>query len=117
MSAAEQMKISAQQAAIAAGNAVLRGEGDGTFSEAEDAIRLLIAALTAPSAALAPSECLHSCDWWTVLELPSRAATRRDVDAAYRRLALKHHPDAAGTRGAWDDLVAAYETAKLECSP
>ena len=44
MSAAEQMTINAQQAAIAADNAVLRGEGDGTYSEAEDAIRLLIAA-------------------------------------------------------------------------
>ncbi|WP_298810486.1 hypothetical protein [uncultured Sphingomonas sp.] len=51
MSAAEQMKISAQQAAIAAGNAVLRGEGDGTYSEAEDAIRLLIAAVE-PAVAL-----------------------------------------------------------------
>lgn len=49
MSAAEQMTISAQQAAIAAGNAVLRGEGDGTYSEAEDAIRLLIAAISNPA--------------------------------------------------------------------
>jgi hypothetical protein len=43
-------------------------------------------------------------------EQPSRA----DVDRAYRALARELHPDAGGCRGAWDDLVAAYDQAKRE---
>ncbi|WP_298810484.1 J domain-containing protein [uncultured Sphingomonas sp.] len=96
-------------AAIAAHIEALRGQerwGVATLRQAFAGH----AALPAPGAASVR-------DWWIVLELPSRDATRRDVDAAYRRLAKERHPDTAGFRGAWDDLVAAYETAKLECSP
>jgi len=35
-------------------------------------------------------------DWWLVLELETRSPTADEINAAYRRLASKHHPDRAG---------------------
>lgn len=51
--------------------------------------------------------------WWEVLGVP-RNAGRSAIDAAYRALAKTSHPDASGTRAAWDRLVAAYDAAKRE---
>lgn len=53
--------------------------------------------------------------WWRVLGLPNAAVSRADVDVMYRRLAARRHPDAGGTREAWDELVEAYDAAKREC--
>lgn len=45
---------------------------------------------------------------------PEERVTRADVDQRYRSLARDRHPDAGGERAGWDDLIAAYEQAKIE---
>lgn len=109
MSAAEQMTISAQQAAIAAGNAVLRGEGDGTYSEAQDAIRLLIAALEMPLAATLRAEVLRWCD-----HVERFAYTR---DGAGGQLDASPHLLAGYARKLAMLTAGQDGTAELECSP
>ena len=48
-------------------------------------------------------------DPYQVLGLQRGAATLEDVQAAYRRRALKLHPDQGGDRAAFAELSAAYE--------
>lgn len=48
--------------------------------------------------------------WWRVLRVPPDA-TREEIDAAYRRGALKVHPDHGGSADAFRELRAAYERA------
>eukprot|EP00658_Telonema_sp_P-2_P039951 TRINITY_DN2857_c0_g1_i1.p2 TRINITY_DN2857_c0_g1~~TRINITY_DN2857_c0_g1_i1.p2 ORF type:complete len:170 (-),score=22.55 TRINITY_DN2857_c0_g1_i1:290-799(-) len=50
----------------------------------------------------------HGADPYTVLQV-GRSATERDIKSAYRRLALKHHPDTGGTEGAFAAVQEAYE--------
>lgn len=49
--------------------------------------------------------------WWIVLEL-SPDATREQIDAKYRELAKKLHPDTGGSHEEMTELNAAYEQAK-----
>lgn len=49
--------------------------------------------------------------WWDVLGLSSRPAIS-EVDAAYRRLAAKRHPDRGGSDAAMAELNAAREAAR-----
>lgn len=49
--------------------------------------------------------------WWSILGVQSNAS-REEIQQAYRRLALEHHPDAGGDRAEWDRIIAAYEQTK-----
>ena len=51
--------------------------------------------------------------WPQVLELSS-PCTAADVRRAYRRLALKRHPDRGGTDAEFNALTKAYDAALLE---
>lgn len=51
--------------------------------------------------------------WWEVLRVP-RDAKRADVDAAYRRLAIEHHPDRGGDASKMAELNAARDEALKE---
>lgn len=51
--------------------------------------------------------------WWEVLKLP-QDAKRADVDAAYRRLAIAHHPDRGGDATKMAELNAARDEALKE---
>jgi hypothetical protein len=53
--------------------------------------------------------------WPQVLEL-SLPCTAADVRRAYRRLALKRHPDRGGTDAEFNALTKAYDAALLELS-
>lgn len=57
-------------------------------------------------AALPPSH----MDWWIVLGLPM-GATREQIDAAYRVLIKKHHPDLGGDHDTMAKINRAYEVA------
>ena len=92
-------------AAIAAHIDALRGQERWGVADLRQAFAGHVA-LPAPRASAARS-------WWQVLGLDP-TVTRVDIDAAYRRLATRHHPDAGGTREQWDELVAAYDQAKAE---
>lgn len=50
--------------------------------------------------------------WWIVLRVPADA-TRDEVDAAYRRQVLLHHPDRGGSADAFRKVHAAYQLALL----
>lgn len=49
-------------------------------------------------------------DWWTVLDLPQNASLP-DIEAAYKRLRSKHHPDRGGDPHQFDRVQRAYEEA------
>lgn len=49
--------------------------------------------------------------WWKTLLVPE-SASLADIEAAYRALAKKHHPDVGGDRAAWDRLTGAYRRGK-----
>lgn len=51
---------------------------------------------------------------WTILGLDRDRCTPAAVYAAFRREALKRHPDVGGTREQWDALVSAREAALAE---
>lgn len=56
-----------------------------------------------------------SSPWRSILEFTDdQAVSRADVDAAYRRLALIHHPDTGGDVERFHDLNRAREAAYLE---
>lgn len=42
----------------------------------------------------------------------ARGATEKEITAAYRRLAMLHHPDRGGDAGEFQKIQTAYETAK-----
>jgi hypothetical protein len=54
--------------------------------------------------------------WRVVLELPGPCSAA-DVRRAYRRLALKHHPDRGGTDAAFNEITQAYNAALREVGP
>jgi DnaJ family protein A protein 2 len=43
-------------------------------------------------------------------------ASAEEVRAAYRKLALKHHPDRGGDKTEFQRVQAAYETASAYCA-
>ena len=43
----------------------------------------------------------------------SQSASQADIQAAFRRQALKAHPDQGGTREEWDKVMNAFEQARL----
>lgn len=49
--------------------------------------------------------------WWRVLEV-SPDASEVEIEAAYRRLARQHHPDAGGNAEAFHRITDAYQQAK-----
>lgn len=51
--------------------------------------------------------------WWVVLGV-APGATFAELEAAYRRAAKVAHPDAGGSRAAWDRLQLAYAQAQTE---
>jgi hypothetical protein len=51
-----------------------------------------------------------SAEWWRVLRVPLDA-TRLEIESAYKRLALKVHPDTGGSHEAFLRLRTAYEQA------
>ena len=50
-------------------------------------------------------------DYYTILDIPSHA-TQEDIKEAYRALAKKHHPDAAGPTSTPEELEASKELFK-----
>ncbi|MBS1725392.1 MAG: DnaJ domain-containing protein [Armatimonadetes bacterium] len=66
-----------------------------------------VAELPQVSSALRPS-------WWTVLDI-DRNAKRADIEAQYRKLVGKRHPDAGGTDTEWHELQEAIRTAREVC--
>jgi hypothetical protein len=94
-----------------------------TFSTVKDNIRaigLTIAALRSidrygasdmMERALQAFEALPApLDPWQVLAIP-RDARREDIEGAYKRLALKHHPDHGGSTAKMAELNRARELA------
>lgn len=56
-------------------------------------------------------------DWWLVLQLDTRYPTADDIQAAYRRLASKYHPDRDGGDAAkMAELNQARDEALKECA-
>lgn len=53
--------------------------------------------------------------WWDVLGV-ARDAPSEVIAAAYRTLSKSAHPNAGGSRAAWDRLAAAYDAARRERS-
>jgi hypothetical protein len=49
---------------------------------------------------------------WHVFKLDPKKATKADVDKAFRKLALKHHPDAGGDRKVFEKLVSMKNSVK-----
>lgn len=49
-----------------------------------------------------------SFPWWDVLGV-SRTATRKDVEAAYKKKVKSHHPDNGGDPNKWEELREAYD--------
>lgn len=47
--------------------------------------------------------------WWQVLELKDPKATREQIEAAYRRLAMANHPDRGGDPDKMADINAARD--------
>jgi hypothetical protein len=49
---------------------------------------------------------------WVAFGLDPKKATKADVDAAFRKLAMKHHPDAGGDRKVFEKLVSMKNSVK-----
>lgn len=49
---------------------------------------------------------------WHVFQLDPKTATKADIDKAFRKLALKHHPDAGGDRKVFEKLVSMKNSVK-----
>jgi len=49
-------------------------------------------------------------DWWTVLGV-GQAATRVEIENAYRKLRSQHHPDRGGNAAEFQRVLRAYENA------
>jgi hypothetical protein len=49
---------------------------------------------------------------WVVFGLDPKKASKADVDKAFRKLALKHHPDAGGDRMVFEKLVTMKNSVK-----
>ena len=49
---------------------------------------------------------------WVAFGLDPKKATKADVDKAFRKLALKHHPDAGGDRKVFEKLVSMKNSVK-----
>lgn len=47
--------------------------------------------------------------WWQVLGLTSHNATKEDINSAFRRLAMQHHPDMGGDADRMADINAARD--------
>jgi hypothetical protein len=47
--------------------------------------------------------------WWQTLELSGPDVTYNEIQAAYRRLAKQHHPDAGGDSAEFEKIRKAYE--------
>lgn len=53
----------------------------------------------------------HIDHWWDVLGVPSDAR-RPEIEAAYKRLRSRHHPDRGGDVNQFDRVQRAFETAR-----
>ena len=49
---------------------------------------------------------------WAVFQLDPKTAKKADIDKAFRKLALKHHPDAGGNREVFEKLVSMKNSMK-----
>jgi hypothetical protein len=49
---------------------------------------------------------------WHVFQLDPKTAKKADIDRAFRKLAMKHHPDAGGDRKVFEKLVAMKNSLK-----
>ena len=49
---------------------------------------------------------------WHVFQLDPKTAKKADIDKAFRKLAMKHHPDAGGDRKVFEKLVAMKNSLK-----
>jgi hypothetical protein len=49
---------------------------------------------------------------WVAFGLDPKKATKADVDKAFRKLAMKHHPDAGGDRKVFEKLVSMKNSVK-----
>ena len=49
---------------------------------------------------------------WHVFQLDPKTAKRADIDKAFRKLAMKHHPDAGGNREVFEKLVSMKNSLK-----
>lgn len=58
-----------------------------------------------------PSPVADAIEWWNVLRV-ERTATLPEVEAAYRRLAMDHHPDRGGSHDDMAKLTQAREAAR-----
>lgn len=49
---------------------------------------------------------------WVVFQLDPKTAKKADIDKAFRKLAMKHHPDAGGNREVFEKLVSMKNSLK-----
>ena len=49
---------------------------------------------------------------WVVFQLDPKTAKKADIDKAFRKLAMKHHPDAGGNREVFEKLVSMKNSMK-----
>lgn len=49
---------------------------------------------------------------WHVFQLDPKTAKKADIDKAFRKLAMKHHPDAGGDRQVFEKLVSMKNSLK-----
>lgn len=57
-----------------------------------------------------PQSSYSPTGWWTVLGISS-SATKSEIKTAYRKLALKHHPDKGGDAATFNKITTAYKEA------
>jgi hypothetical protein len=69
----------------------------------------VVSAAFAGFAAL-PAGGASGAGWWDVLDVAA-GASREEIDAAFRRLARRHHPDVGGDAATMRQVSAAYEKA------
>ena len=55
---------------------------------------------------------LQGNSWWRVLGFASHPSSLKEVKAAYRKMALVHHPDKGGRPGNMERLVESYNIGK-----
>jgi hypothetical protein len=63
-----------------------------------------------------PMPAADAVAWWDVLRLDRATATRATIEAAFRSLAVTHHPDAGGSHDAMVKLSQARDAALREVS-